>query len=49
VAIDRQARQITVRIPLKALGDPQRVLTSARTYIGDVPLNTASWRVANLP
>jgi LmbE family N-acetylglucosaminyl deacetylase len=48
VTVDRQARQITVRIPLQTLDDPQRVLTSARTYIGNVPLNTASWRVAEL-
>ena len=48
VQMTRQARQITIRIPLSVLGNPQRVLTSARTYLGEVPLNTLSWRVLEL-
>lgn len=48
VTITRSARQITVRVPLTALGQPQRVLSSARTYLGEVPLDSAAWRVLAL-
>ena len=44
----RQAREIEVRIPLSALGDPERILTSARTYLGEVPLDWVSWRVLDV-
>ena len=49
VRVSRTAKQITLRIPLSALGDPQRILTSARTYLGEVPLDWVSWRVLELP
>ena len=45
----RHPRQFTVSIPLEALGDPQRILTSARTYLEDLPLDWASWRVLEVP
>jgi len=32
-----------VRIPLDLLGDPERVLVSAQTSIGDVPLDNIPW------
>ena len=32
-----------VRIPLALLGDPERVLVSAQTSIGDVPLDNIPW------
>ena len=41
-------RQLIVRIPLRVLGDPQKILTSAQTYLGEVPLDWASWRVLEL-
>ena len=49
VEVVRRPTQVTVRIPLDALGNPERVLTSARTYLGDVPLDWTSWRVLALP
>lgn len=42
-------RTIRIRVPLQALGDPDRILTSARTTLGDVPLDWVSWRVIELP
>jgi hypothetical protein len=48
VQVSRTPREITVRIPLSVLGDPQTILTSARTYIGQVPLTTLSWRILEL-
>jgi len=48
-AVERSAREIVLRVPTRLLGDPQRVLVSARTYLGDVPLDWVSWRVLNLP
>lgn len=48
VAVERTSRTITVRVPLALLGDPEKVMTSARTYLGDVPLDWISWRVLEL-
>jgi LmbE family N-acetylglucosaminyl deacetylase len=48
VGIERRAGRVAVRIPLRTLGNPRRILTSARTYIGVVPLDWASWRVLNI-
>lgn len=41
----RQAHQLTVRIPLSAMGDPQRALVSVHTYLGVDALDWAEWRV----
>ena len=49
IEVTRQPTQVTVRIPLNTLGNPQRILTSAQTYLGDVPLDWASWRTLELP
>jgi len=48
ITINRKAREITVRIPLDVLESPDRILTSARTYIGNVPLDWVAWRVLEL-
>ena len=48
IQVIRKPRQVTVRIPLDALGNPRRILTSARTYFGEVPLDWVSWRVLEL-
>ena len=48
LSITRQLRQTTLRIPLALLGNPQRILTSARTYFSEVPLDWVSWRVLDL-
>jgi LmbE family N-acetylglucosaminyl deacetylase len=45
----RRPNTITVRVNLSALGDPQRVLCSARSYLGDVPMDWVSWRALELP
>jgi hypothetical protein len=45
VRLHRNAYQVTVRIPLKAMGDPQRALTSVHNYLGVDPLDWAEWRV----
>ncbi|MBI3996405.1 MAG: PIG-L family deacetylase [Candidatus Omnitrophica bacterium] len=45
VTVSRQPKQITIRVPLDLLGRPQRLLTSARTYLGNVPLDWSSWRI----
>lgn len=49
VVVTRRAREITVRVPLKALNRPDRVLMSARTYLSELPLDWAAWRVVELP
>jgi hypothetical protein len=49
VSVTRAPGQITLRVPLAVLGDPQRILFSARTYLGDVPLDSTEWRALSLP
>lgn len=49
VTLSRGLRQITLRVSLETLGEPQRILTSARTYLGELPLDWVSWRVLELP
>jgi len=48
VKFHREDRELTVRIPIKALGDPQRVLTCVHTYLGEDPLDWAEWRILDL-
>ncbi len=48
IRVRRGWRSVTVRIPLSVLGDPERVLTTARTYLGEVPLDWVSWRVLKI-
>ena len=48
LAVTRRPRQIIIRIPLSAAGNPHRILTGARTYMGEVPLGWTSWRVVEL-
>jgi LmbE family N-acetylglucosaminyl deacetylase len=44
----RNHNEIMVRVRLSALDYPQRVLFSARSYLGDVPLDWMSWRILEL-
>ncbi len=43
VKVSRTSNEVQIRVPLKVLGNPDRILTSARTYLGNVPLDSASW------
>ncbi len=45
VQVSRDAHTIVLRVPLALLGDPDRALTAARTYLGNLPLDSAAWRV----
>ncbi len=49
VQVSRDAHSIELRVPLALLGDPDRALVYARTYLGDLPLDSAAWRVLDLP
>lgn len=49
VSVTRAPGEISVRVPLALLGDPQRILFNARTYLGDVPLDSTEWRALSLP
>ena len=46
--ITREPRRLTLRIPLQILGNPERILTGARTYLGEIPLDWVSWRILEL-
>jgi len=48
VAVQRKTKHIAVGIPLKLLGDPQKLLGSVETHLGDYPLDSAPWRVIEL-
>ncbi len=48
VQVSRDARDIVLRVPLALLGDPDRAFVYARTYLGDLPLDSAAWRVLDL-
>jgi len=44
IRVTRRAKQITIRIPLATLKDPERLLVSTHTYLGGISLDTISWR-----
>jgi LmbE family N-acetylglucosaminyl deacetylase len=48
VQVSRTPNDITITVPLKFLGYPQKILTSARTSLGNFPLDNASWVVLEL-
>jgi LmbE family N-acetylglucosaminyl deacetylase len=49
VRVDRWPTEVIIHVPLKAAGYPQKILTSARTELGEVPLDWSTWRVVELP
>lgn len=49
VKLTRHRRGVTILIPLQTLGDPDRIITGGRSYLGDVPLDWLSWRIFDLP
>ncbi|MFA5394217.1 MAG: PIG-L deacetylase family protein [Candidatus Ratteibacteria bacterium] len=49
VQVIRETRQLTLEVPLKALGNPQKIFTSVRTYlVGDIPLDWFPWRIMEI-
>ena len=48
VRIIRHAREIEAEIPLTLLKTPERLFVSARTYLGEIPLDWVSWRLVEL-
>ncbi len=48
IKVERHAKEITVRIPLQLIGNPDRILTSSRTYLTEVPLDWTSWRIVEI-
>ena len=48
LVVKRSTREISVQVPLALLGQPQKILTGARTYIGDIPLDWVAWRIIEL-
>ena len=45
VTVERRLSELRISVSLAALGQPDHVFTSARTFLGDVPLDWVSWRV----
>ena len=46
--VKRSTNEVTITVPLKSLGYPQKILTSAKTSLGNLPLDNASWVVVEL-
>lgn len=45
VAVERKRRALTLRVPLRLMGNPQRVLTTLRSDRGEIPLDRTDWRI----
>jgi LmbE family N-acetylglucosaminyl deacetylase len=48
VRVTRNGRIITVDVPLELLDTPEKIFISARTYLLDVPLDWAPWKILGL-
>jgi hypothetical protein len=48
IKIIRKDRQIIISMPLQLLGNPERILASANTYLGNIPLDWVSWRIVEI-
>ncbi|MEI8351931.1 MAG: PIG-L family deacetylase [bacterium] len=48
IRVSRHLRELEAKIPLDLLGRPERLFISARTYLGDIPLDWVSWRLVEL-
>ena len=48
ITVTRKPKEIVVSIPLRILGNPQRILTSENTYVGPVPLDWVAWRILEI-
>ena len=48
VEVIRSANMVTIGVPLWILGNPEKIMTSARTMLGEIPLDWVSWRVLEL-
>jgi LmbE family N-acetylglucosaminyl deacetylase len=49
IKVLRSGQEITIKMPRYLLGNPERILTSANTYLGNIPLDWVSWRIVELP
>jgi GlcNAc-PI de-N-acetylase len=45
VAIQRGSMRTSVRIPLELIGNPNRILATVRTHVGDLPVDWTAWRI----
>lgn len=45
IAVKHRALDLSVTIKLTTLGSPEKILTSARTYLGEIPLDSLGWRI----
>lgn len=48
IKVKQTLKEICIYVPLDLLGNPRYVLTTAHTYIGDVPMDWSSWRIIEL-
>ena len=48
VTVARRSHELDIAIPWDTLNAPQHVMISARTYLGNIPLDWADWRIIRI-
>ncbi len=48
IKITQKAQEIIFHIPFEVLGNPQKILTTTRTFIGRLPLDRGYWRILEI-
>lgn len=46
--VQKSPHELEVVIPWKTVNSPQKVMISARTYLGETPLDWAAWRIIDI-
>jgi hypothetical protein len=49
VGLSRGPKGYLLRVPLDLLGQPHRIMGSARTYFRKMPLDWIAWRIFEVP
>jgi hypothetical protein len=48
ITMELEAKALTLKVPLKILGEPDFILASLKTYAGLLPVDTVSFRKINI-
>ena len=48
IKVTRRGKEIQISIPIKVFRNPIRILTGTRTYLEEIPLDWAAWRILEL-
>lgn len=48
LSLANDGKEIMIEFPLKALGNPNYIMTSTKTHVEDLPLEATAWRILEL-